>query len=141
MAAPLAPDQEPTAPVRAPGVDQLLKTLPAVLAVHQIGFVAPRAMADPRGLIDGYVRQAERRIGLEKRLVSDFKLVLGDQAYRVAVLISAYKADVDNRSGYLVALVSRARMARHGVSADDFVLDLTKTWFGVYRRAKGTSLH
>jgi hypothetical protein len=139
--APLAPDQEPTAPVRAPGVDQLLKTLPAVLAVHQIGFVAPRAMADPRGLIDGYVRQAERRIGLEKRLVSDFKLVLGDQAYRVAVLISAYKADVDNRSGYLVALVSRARMARHGVSADDFVLDLTKTWFGVYRRAKGTSLH
>jgi len=135
------PDREPRAPVRAPGVEQLLKTMPTILEAADVAFVAPRIFPDPRGLIDTYVSQAAARIGIEKGRIEHYKDVLGDQGYRVAVLLAAYKPDVEKPAAYVAALVTRASIAGLSNKADPWMLDLNKTWFGLYRKLKGQVVH
>lgn len=136
-----AVDRPGRSPIRAPGIDQLLKTMPTILEAADVRFVAPRILSDPRGLIDTYVRAAEAKIGIDRRRVDYYKDVLGDQGYRVAVLLAAYKPDVLKPGAYVSGLVNRAGLAALSGEPDAWVMDLTKTWYGLYRRIKGEVVH
>lgn len=136
------PDEHPTPPsVRVPGVNQMLKTLPDVMLRAGVEFHASSLFSDPKRLLDGYANNSAAVCGLSRAEIQDCRVTMGDQAFRTVAFIARFKVGVASPRAYLLGLRNKISLARLSEAGDSIVLDLNRSWFGLYRGSKSEVVH
>jgi hypothetical protein len=135
-------DTYPTpAVVRVPGVNQMLKTLPDVMQRAGVEFHASTLFSDPKRLLDGYANNSATICGLSRAEIQNCRETMGDQAFRTVAFIARFKRDVASPRAYLLGLRNKVSLARLSDASDGVVLDLNRSWFGLYRGSKSEVVH
>ncbi|PIB95333.1 helix-turn-helix domain-containing protein [Caulobacter sp. X] len=127
--------------VRTPGLGAMLGTLPHIMERAGAVFHADMLFSDPKRTLDGYANLAASQVGLSRREIVDTRQAMGDQVFRVVALIARYKPDVANGRAYILGLRNKVSLARLAREADGVLLDLNRTWYGLYRSSTLTVLN
>lgn len=137
---------EPEIPafVRAPSPSQVLKTLPAILAKHQIPFSAPAALGSPRNIVEAYGRQALAKLGrdrFDEDWTKPVKEVFGEYAFALLCMLAAYDEKVREKRAWMSAMAQRAALYRADPNRGDLRIEMARSWYGLWRRCLNETVH
>jgi hypothetical protein len=119
----------------------MLKTLPDVMLRAGVEFHASSLFSDPKRLLDGYANNSAAVCGLSRAEIQDCRATMGDQAFRTVAFIARFKVGVASPRAYLLGLRNKISLVRLSDAGDSIVLDLNRSWFGLYRGSKSEVVH